>query len=139
MEAGDLVDSIGEIRALTHLPLIIKVGYDQDFIRLLDRLYFIHDCAHLINSVRFSTVFPNLKSPLTGGGGVSGPAIFEFAQSAIEPLRLSGYEKPIIGGGGVNTVEGARILISAGADAIAIGTAIHSRPYLAHDIQEALQ
>ncbi|OQA51781.1 MAG: Dihydroorotate dehydrogenase B (NAD(+)), catalytic subunit [candidate division WS2 bacterium ADurb.Bin280] len=133
-----LVDSVGEIRVATKLPLIIKLGYDQDFISILDRLYFVHDVAHLINSVRFSTVFSGKPSPLKGGGGVSGPIIFEFAVNAVEALRMSDYGKPIIGGGGIDSVDKAKTMLNVGADAIAIGTATHTRPYLPNHIKNVL-
>lgn len=139
LDTDELVYSINEMRSARKWPVILKMGYDQEFVEIANTLYFVHDCAHLINSVRFTTVFPEKPSPLKGGGGVSGPIIFELAQVAVETLRTSGYSKPIIGGGGVNSVERARHLIGVGANAIALGTTVHLRPHLVREIKQALE
>lgn len=129
--------SIGEMRRVLKVPYIIKLGYDQDFVDFAERLYHLHEVCHVTNTVKFQTVYPDRRSPL-GEGGVSGPEIFPFAASAVDTLRLEGYNKPIIGGGGVDSLAKARILVDFGADAVAVGTAVHFHPTLPHRIENEL-
>ncbi len=118
---------------------ILKVGYDVD-LQLLEELSGLYDYLHGINSVPWNVVFPNRPSPLAkfGGGGVSGPVIYPFAVDFVKRLTDAGYDKPIIAGGGINSVEAAEKLYDLGASAVALGTAVHTNPSLARRVSQAL-
>lgn len=66
-------------------------------------------------------------------GGLSGPAVRPIAVRAVHQLhRALGPEVPIIGMGGVRTVEDVVEMIRAGANMVAIGTATFADPFLSH-------
>lgn len=129
---------IGEMRRHLHCPLIVKMGRSNDLAGQAMALEEHCDCLHLINSVPWDMIFPSRKSPLIEGG-VSGPIIFPAARRSVCEVRAAGFAKPIIGGGGINSLVRAQSMGRAGADAVAIGTAIHHDPALAHRIAEKLR
>jgi dihydroorotate dehydrogenase (NAD+) catalytic subunit len=57
-------------------------------------------------------------------GGVSGTAILPIAVRAVHEIRKA-VDLPIIGTGGVSTADDALQLLMAGADAVAIGSALY--------------
>ena len=63
-----------------------------------------------------------------GGGGVSGPAIRPLAVRAVADVRAACPDLPIIGVGGISTVEDVVEFARAGADAVQIGTATFAEP-----------
>ncbi len=67
-------------------------------------------------------------------GGLSGPAIRPIAVRAIWQVHQALPQVPIIGMGGVSTVQDAIELILAGASAVAVGTANFVNPFAAHDL-----
>lgn len=81
-----------------------------------------------INTVSGMAIDVNAKRPILGNvtGGLSGPAIHPVAVKAVYDL-YDQLEIPIIGVGGVETVDSAIELILAGASAVQIGTAIATR------------
>ena len=71
-------------------------------------------------------------------GGLSGPAIKPVAVRAIHEVHRAHPELPIIGMGGVRSVEDVIELVLAGASAVAIGTATFSNPFTAVEVLDAL-
>ncbi len=63
-----------------------------------------------------------------GGGGVSGPAIRPLAVRAVADVRAANPDLPIIGVGGIATVEDVVEFTRAGANAVQIGTATFADP-----------
>ncbi|MCL4138500.1 UNVERIFIED_CONTAM: hypothetical protein GTU68_020321 [Idotea baltica] len=63
-----------------------------------------------------------------GGGGVSGPAIHPLAVRAVADVRAACPDLPIVGVGGVSTVEDVVEFARAGANAVQIGTASFAEP-----------
>ncbi len=59
-------------------------------------------------------------------GGVSGPAILPLAVKAVWEIRRA-CSLPIIGTGGVETVDAALQMLMAGADAVGVGTGLWRR------------
>jgi len=59
-------------------------------------------------------------------GGVSGPAILPLAVKAVWDIRRA-CSLPIIGTGGVESVDGALQMFMAGASAVGIGTGLWRR------------
>lgn len=136
----EIAESLTKMRKVFSCPYILKLGHDQNVLEILEYLHDLHEIVHGTNSVPWATVFPNRPSPLFkfGGGGVSGPVIYPFALEFTKLVAESGYSKPIIAGGGVDNVAKALELLNAGAGAIALGTAIHTKPWLAHKIEREL-
>ena len=71
-------------------------------------------------------------------GGLSGPAIKPVAVRAIHQIAQRLPDLPIIGMGGVRSVEDVVELILAGASAVAVGTATFANPLAAVEALEAL-
>lgn len=81
----------------------------------------------------------NTKRPILANqtGGLSGPAIFPVALHLIHQVHEACH-LPIIGMGGVHTPEDVLEMIIAGADAVAIGTANLTDPFICEKIIQAL-
>ncbi len=82
-----------------------------------------------------NTYFGLVIDPVTGrarlgggGGGVSGPAIRPLAVRAVADVRAACPALPIIGVGGISTVEDAIEFTRAGANAVQVGTATFADP-----------
>jgi dihydroorotate dehydrogenase (NAD+) catalytic subunit len=81
------------------------------------------DAVSLINTLRAMAFAPGTDRPWLGGrtGGLSGPAIRAVALAQVAAVRAV-VEVPIVGMGGVQSVDHARDLLRAGADLVAVGT-----------------
>jgi dihydroorotate dehydrogenase len=81
-------------------------------------------------------LFGSHISPLSfyGGGGLSGKPLLPIVRDWISSIRGYGFEKPIIGGGGVLSAEDADVLLDAGATAIELGSVSILRPWRVRSI-----
>jgi dihydroorotate dehydrogenase (NAD+) catalytic subunit len=88
------------------------------------------DALTLINTVMGLALDPATGRPIlgAGGGGLSGPAIHPIAVRAVYECRTALPGFPIVGVGGVGTGGAAAELLSAGADAVQVGTATFADP-----------
>ena len=75
--------------------------------------------------------------PLAGTGGLSGPAIKPIALRMIYQVSRA-VNIPIIGMGGIMTVDDVLEMIMAGASAVAIGTANFTDPMICKKLIEQL-
>jgi dihydroorotate dehydrogenase (NAD+) catalytic subunit len=84
----------------------------------------------LVNTLMALAIDPALGSPRLGGGGggLSGPALHPVAVRAVYDCRQAFPSAPIIGVGGVNSGYDAAEFLSAGADAVQVGTATFVDP-----------
>jgi dihydroorotate dehydrogenase (NAD+) catalytic subunit len=73
-----------------------------------------------------------------GGGGVSGRSLLPIATRAIYDIRKALPSAPIIGIGGVGSGQDALTLISAGANAVGVGTASLASPRAPWKIQREI-
>lgn len=81
-------------------------------------------------------LFGTDRSPLAryGGGGLSGKLLLPLVIQWIRVARQRGFEKPIMGGGGILTPSGALRVLDAGASAIEIGAVSILRPWRVRSI-----
>lgn len=88
------------------------------------------DGLSLINTTLGMAVDPETGRPRIRNtfGGLSGPAIRPMAVRAIHQVHQARPEVPIIGMGGVRTVEDVIEFVRVGASAVAIGTANFADP-----------
>ncbi len=102
-----------------HIPVIFKIGASDtsDTIGAVEAL----------DAVGIPIVHVNVGNTDAGGEGL---AILE---------QISGKCSLLIAGGGVTDIEGARRVLSAGADCVAIGTAAMKQPDLCGRIQRLLR
>ena len=79
----------------------------------------------LVNTLMGLAIDPVTGSPRLGGGGggLSGPALHPVAVRAVFECRRAFPTAPIVGVGGVTSGFDAAELLSAGADAVQVGTA----------------
>jgi dihydroorotate dehydrogenase (NAD+) catalytic subunit len=126
-------DVVSAVRKVTSLPLIPKltpnVTDPASFARASEEAG--ADAVSLVNTFLAMAIDVETRQPkLTNGmGGLSGPAIRPIAVRMVYECRRA-VNIPIIGMGGIATVEDALEFIIAGADAVQIGTANFVDPFL---------
>ena len=97
------------------------------------------DAVSLINTVRATALAPDTLRPWlgAGGGGLSGPAIAAIALDQVRRVAAA-VSIPVIGMGGIESGADALAMLSAGATAIAVGTASFRDPLAAERIRVEL-
>lgn len=113
-------------------PIILKLSLDQVSKPFIDAVDGHVDGYHAINAIPFDFVYPGQTSPIQESkhglkGGVSGPPIHEYAVKSVGHLK-SWTSKPIVGGGGIFSVEDVQRFYQAGADAFSFGTCFLYHP-----------
>jgi dihydroorotate dehydrogenase (NAD+) catalytic subunit len=97
------------------------------------------DGLSLINTIRGLAIEPTSRRPVLarGAGGYSGQALKPIALACVWACAAA-VELPIVGMGGVFTGEDARDFVSAGASAVALGTALFVDPWAPRRIRTGL-
>ncbi len=132
-------------RAIGPVPLIIKIGYIGDGVRL-DRMV-AANAPHIqaisgLNTLPFEVMRPDGTPALAGRtrAGVCGAAIRQCAlsQSArlLSTIRREKYDIEVIGVGGVMTPAHIRDFLNLGVDAVMSATGAMWDPLLAHRYEE---
>lgn len=133
---------VDEVRAKTDKPIIIKLAPNVADIKLFARA--AEECGadavSIMNSYPAMAIDIETRRPQLANrtGGLSGPAIKPIAVKLVWEAAQA-VELPIIGMGGICTVEDALEFIIAGASAIAIGTANFTDPSTAVRIIEGIE
>lgn len=98
------------------------------------------DVLSLINTLLGMKIDIHARKPLlaNGTGGLSGPAVLPVAVRMVWQVARA-VKLPIIGMGGVHDTESALELLMAGADAVAVGTAMFTDPYAPIKIRDGLE
>lgn len=124
-------ETVSAARAATHLPLIAKLSPNVTSIVEIARAAEDGgaDALCLINTVRGMAIDINTRRALLGHvmGGLSGPAIKPIALHIVWEC-FEAVDIPIVGAGGITTVEDVIEFLLAGASAVQIGTAIFRDP-----------
>jgi len=141
-------------RHARNVPVGIKLGYLDPYREICDCLDGEADWFDLINTLRWSFLFPRKRSPLAifgYEGGYSGPKLINYAREALtmvgvykpdNTLRGSPLKTPIISGGGIGyTKRGdhryaheAIWRLKHGASAVTVGTPFLTRFWRVNDI-----
>ncbi|MFZ2764037.1 MAG: hypothetical protein WAX80_03330 [Minisyncoccia bacterium] len=129
--AETVVKAVRAVKAASHHPIIVKVSVDQDYMTIARHLIGIAEAISL-NSVPWSTIFPNQRSPLWklerkvggGGGGVSGKPAQTYNWAAVAALS-SEEALPVIGSSVMEREDIVKLRF-LGASAVSFG-AIHLR------------
>jgi dihydroorotate dehydrogenase (NAD+) catalytic subunit len=123
---------IKAVRAVTDVPIFGKLTPDVTDIAEIARAVMDAgaDGLSLINTTLGMAVDPETGRPRIRNtvGGMSGPAVRPIAVRAIHQVHQARPEAPIIGMGGVRTVEDVVEMVRVGATAVAIGTATFADP-----------
>jgi dihydroorotate dehydrogenase (NAD+) catalytic subunit len=122
---------VGDVRAATGLPIITKLSPNVTDVALIARAAKEagSDAVSLINTILGMSVDWRSGRPGLGTvvGGLSGPAIKPIAlRMCWEVVRA--VDIPVIGIGGVRTVEDALEFLTVGARAVQVGTANYRAP-----------
>jgi len=126
-------DVVSAIRKVTTLPIIPKltpnVTDPSSFARASEEAG--ADAVSLVNTFLAMAIDVETRQPkLTNVmGGLSGPAIRPIAVRMVWECRQA-VKLPIIGMGGIATVEDALEFIIAGASAVQVGTANFTDPFI---------
>jgi dihydroorotate dehydrogenase (NAD+) catalytic subunit len=94
------------------------------------------DAVSLINTLRAAALHPGTLEPWlgAGSGGLSGPAIAAIALDQVRRVAAA-VPVPVIGMGGIESGADALAMLSAGATAVAVGTASFRDPLAAGRIR----
>jgi dihydroorotate dehydrogenase (NAD+) catalytic subunit len=135
---------VAACRKHTSKPLIAKLSPNQTDIALNARMCIEAgaDGLAVINTMMGMAIDAEKREPIIGNvrGGLSGPAIKPIALLKVHQVyEVAGpHNVPIIGQGGITTVEDALEFIIAGATTVGIGTALFYDPLLCRKINAGI-
>jgi dihydroorotate dehydrogenase (NAD+) catalytic subunit len=127
-------------RKVTKKPLITKLSPNQTDIRENARrcIEAGSDGLAVINTVMGMAIDVKSRRPVIGNvqGGLSGPAIKPIALLKVHQVYevAKQHDVPIIGQGGITTVNDALEFLMAGATTVGLGTALFYDPLLCRKI-----
>jgi len=140
-DPAGLADLVAAVRRSTALPLFVKLSPNVTDILPLARAAVEEgaDGLSLINTVLGLAIDVEARRPSLGHvtGGLSGPAVKPIALRFVYEVR-SHLDVPIIGMGGIATARDALEFIYAGANAVAVGSALFRNPLAAVEVAEGL-
>ncbi len=131
-------------RKATKKPLIVKLSPNQSDIGLSAKKCIDAgaDCLSVINTISAMSIDIEKRKPILDNinGGLSGPAIKPIALLKIfETYQVAKkFNIPIIGQGGINSVNDAIEFILAGSSFIGIGTALFYDPLICPKINKGI-
>ena len=132
---------IAACRAATSLPLIAKLTPNVTSIAVIARAATDGgaDALSLINTVLGMAIDWRKRKPLLGNvvGGLSGPAIKPIALRCVHQVSQA-VKTPLIGIGGIATIDDVMEFLVAGATAVQIGTANYYDPTVTMKLVDAL-
>lgn len=135
---------IAACRAVTKKPLITKLSPNQTDIAGNARrcIEAGTDGFAVINTLMGMAVDVEQRTPILGNnqGGLSGPAIKPIALLMVQKVYqvCKAHDIPIIGQGGITTVNDALEFMIAGASAVGIGTALFYDPLICPKINAGI-
>jgi dihydroorotate dehydrogenase (NAD+) catalytic subunit len=128
-------------RALTGKPLFVKLSPSVADIAVLALAAETAgaDAVVLTNTARGMVINPWSGEPYLGGGGggLSGPALRPVAVACVHAARRA-VTLDIIGVGGITNGQDANEFLAAGANAVAVGTALFRDPDTARRVSREL-
>jgi dihydroorotate dehydrogenase (NAD+) catalytic subunit len=132
-------------RKATRKPLITKLSPNQTDIAGNARVCIEagSDAFAVINTLMGMAIDIDERQPVIGNnqGGLSGPAIKPIALLKVHQVYqvCRSHQIPIIGQGGVASVEDALEFLIAGASAVGVGTALFYDPLICRKINEGIE
>lgn len=135
-------DVIKAVRAVTKLPLIVKLSPNVTDIALMAKVAEDSgaDALSLINTITAMVIDIKKRKPFLGNivGGLSGPAIRPIAVRMVWEV-CKAVNIPVIGMGGIMNCNDALEFLIAGAKAVAVGTANFVNPLATVEIINGLK
>ncbi|MGC1908743.1 MAG: dihydroorotate dehydrogenase [Candidatus Dormiibacterota bacterium] len=142
-EPGAAARCVAAVRAVTELPLVVKLSPNVTDITEIARAVEDAgaDAVSAVNTYVGSKIHLASRRPVLpghGSGGLSGPAIKPLALAAVMRVRRS-VRIPVIGVGGIaNAVDALEFLV-AGAEAVQVGSANFTNPQASREIVDGCQ
>jgi dihydroorotate dehydrogenase (NAD+) catalytic subunit len=132
---------VADCRGSTHTPIIVKLTPNVTSIRLIAQAAAAGgaDAISLINTCLGMAVDWRRRRPMLGSvmGGLSGPAIKPIALRAVYQAAQA-VGTPIIGIGGIATIDDVMEFLVAGASAVQLGTVNFYNPRASMEVLDAL-
>jgi dihydroorotate dehydrogenase (NAD+) catalytic subunit len=129
------------VRAATELPLIVKLTPNVTDVVTIARAVEDAgaDAVSAINTYVGMSIDVRHRRPMIsrGSGGLSGPAIKPLALHAVWQVGAE-VHIPVIGVGGIMTLNDALEFLLAGAAAVQLGTVNYIRPEAAAEIHDGI-
>lgn len=146
MAFGTQVNMVTEVvsaaKKYAKKPLIVKLSPNVTDITEIARAAVDAgaDALSLINTLLGMRIDVDTRRPILSNvmGGLSGPAVFPVAVRMVYQVKKA-VNVPIIGMGGIRTGRDVVEMMLAGADAVAIGTAMFAEPAAPVKALEALK
>jgi dihydroorotate dehydrogenase (NAD+) catalytic subunit len=140
-DAGMCGRLVSAVRERTQTPVIAKLTPNVTSIATIARAASEAgaDAISLINTVLGMAIDWRKRKPLLGNvvGGLSGPAIKPIALRCVYQVALA-VRTPLIGIGGIATIDDVMEFLVAGASAVQIGTANYYDPTVTTKLVAAL-
>ncbi|MFF3100601.1 dihydroorotate dehydrogenase [Viridibacillus arvi] len=134
-------DLTAAVKAVSDVPVYVKLSPNVTNISEIAKAVEAGgaDGITMINTLIGMRLHPKTGKPIiaNGTGGLSGPAVKPVAIRMVHEVSRN-VNIPIIGMGGVATVEDVIDFLSVGASAVAVGTANFVDPFVCPNIIEAL-
>lgn len=131
-----------KVKAVAKQPVIMKLSPNVTDITEMAKAAEAagSDAVSLINTLTGMKIDVNRRTFAVANktAGVSGPAIHPIAVRMVYQVA-NAVNIPIIGMGGVATIEDALEMIMAGASAVAVGTANFNNPYVTVEIIDGIK
>jgi dihydroorotate dehydrogenase (NAD+) catalytic subunit len=121
------------VRATTELPLMVKLSPAATDIRAIARAIEAAgaDAISAVNTLSGMAIDRQRRRPLLGNtyGGLSGPALKPVALRVVYEVAQV-VDIPIVGIGGIGSLDDALDFLYSGASAVQVGTAVFADPTL---------
>ncbi|QOV10759.1 dihydroorotate dehydrogenase [Viridibacillus arvi] len=134
-------DLTAAVKAVSDVPVYVKLSPNVTNISEIAKAVEAGgaDGITMINTLIGMRLHPKTGKPIiaNGTGGLSGPAVKPVAIRMVHEVSQN-VNIPIIGMGGVATVEDVIDFLSVGASAVAVGTANFVDPFVCPNIIEVL-
>jgi dihydroorotate dehydrogenase (NAD+) catalytic subunit len=132
---------VAGVRSATRLPVLAKLTPNVTSIAAIARAARDGgaDALTVMNTCQGMAVDWRRRRPLLGNvvGGLSGPAIKPIALRCVHQVRQA-VETPIVGVGGIMTIDDCMEFFVAGASAVQVGTANFAEPIASTRLLDAL-
>ena len=132
---------VKEVRAITHLPLLVKLSPNVTDITVIAREVEDAgaDAISAINTLLGMAIDAKTRRPVLANvtGGLSGPAIKPVALRMVWEISQS-ISIPVIGMGGIMDATDAVEFLIAGASAVAVGTATFVNPNASMEVVKGI-
>jgi len=119
------------VRRATDLPLMVKLSPNVTDVRPIAEAIASAgaDALSAINTLAGMAIDPRTRKPLLGNvyGGLSGPAIKPVGLRVVYEIAQV-VDIPVVGIGGITTLDDALDYLAVGAVAVQVGTAIFADP-----------